>query len=40
VLRRRGIIRTTKIRGPVTPLDEATEQELQQAIDALYGRAA
>lgn len=40
VLRRRGIIRTAKIRGPVTPLDEATSLELQQAIDALYGPPA
>ena len=39
ILRRRGIIRTAKVRGPVMPLDEVTERELQQAFDALYGPA-
>ena len=37
ILRQRGIIRTAAVRGPVTPLDEATRRELQQTIDELYG---
>jgi 4-hydroxy-tetrahydrodipicolinate synthase len=37
VLQRRGIIRTTHVRGPVVPLDEATERELESTIDVLYG---
>ncbi|MBN1583518.1 MAG: dihydrodipicolinate synthase family protein, partial [Anaerolineae bacterium] len=37
VLQRRGIICTTKIRGPMTPLDEMTQRELQAVVDELYG---
>lgn len=37
ILRQRGIIRTSNVRGPVTPLDEMTRRELQQVIDELYG---
>jgi dihydrodipicolinate synthase/N-acetylneuraminate lyase len=37
VLRRRGVLRTAKVRGPIAPLDEATAQELEGVIDALYG---
>jgi 4-hydroxy-tetrahydrodipicolinate synthase len=39
ILRRRDIIRTAKVRGPVMPLDAATERELQQTFDELYGPA-
>jgi dihydrodipicolinate synthase/N-acetylneuraminate lyase len=35
LLRRRGIIRTAKVRSPAPPVDELTERELQQAIDEL-----
>ena len=37
ILRRRGIIRTARVRGPVIPLDEATLRDLQHAFDELYG---
>jgi dihydrodipicolinate synthase/N-acetylneuraminate lyase len=37
ILRQRGVIRTSNVRGPVTPLDEMTRRELQQVIDELYG---
>ncbi len=36
ILRQRGIIRTAKVRGPATPLDELTGRELQQVIDELH----
>jgi dihydrodipicolinate synthase/N-acetylneuraminate lyase len=39
VLRRRGVIRGAKVRGPIPPLDEPTSRELSQVIDDLYGRA-
>jgi 4-hydroxy-tetrahydrodipicolinate synthase len=39
VLRRRGVIRMARVRGPVAPLDEFTERELQDVIDELYGSA-
>jgi len=37
VLRQRGVIRTRKVRGPLGPLDEMTQRELQEVIDELYG---
>jgi 4-hydroxy-tetrahydrodipicolinate synthase len=37
ILCRRGLIRTSKIRGPVAPLDAVTRRELQALIDKLYG---
>jgi 4-hydroxy-tetrahydrodipicolinate synthase len=37
ILVQRGLIRTVKIRGPVAPLDELTQRELQALIDKLYG---
>jgi dihydrodipicolinate synthase/N-acetylneuraminate lyase len=40
VLRRRGVIRTAKVRGPIAPLDKATAQELAALIEELYGPAA
>ncbi len=36
ILRRRGIIRTANVRGPVTPLDEATRREVEQMVAELY----
>jgi 4-hydroxy-tetrahydrodipicolinate synthase len=36
LLRRRGVIRTAKVRSPAPPVDELTRRELQQAIDELY----
>jgi len=39
ILRRRGVIRTATVRGPLLPLDEATQGELQAVIDELYGSA-
>ena len=36
ILRRRGVIRTTKVRSPAPAVDELTRQELQSVIDALY----
>lgn len=35
ILRRRGIIRTANVRGPVQPLDRATQQEIGPVLDAL-----
>jgi dihydrodipicolinate synthase/N-acetylneuraminate lyase len=40
ILRRRGVIRSAKVRGPIAPLDEPTSRELEQVIDALYGLTA
>lgn len=37
VLQRRGIIRTARVRGPMTPLDEMTQRELQAVMEELYG---
>jgi len=37
ILRRRGVIRTATVRGPILPLDEATQRELQALITELYG---
>jgi 4-hydroxy-tetrahydrodipicolinate synthase len=37
ILRQRGIIRTSKVRGPLAPLSETTRQELQATCDMLYG---
>lgn len=37
LLRRRGVIRTGVVRGPVAPLDELTRRELDEIIEALYG---
>jgi 4-hydroxy-tetrahydrodipicolinate synthase len=39
ILRRRGVIRGAKVRGPIAPLDERTARELQTLIDELYGAA-
>jgi 4-hydroxy-tetrahydrodipicolinate synthase len=36
ILRQRGAIRYARVRGPVTPLDDATRRDLQAVIDALY----
>jgi 4-hydroxy-tetrahydrodipicolinate synthase len=36
ILRRRGIIKTAKVRGPMRALDAATRQELDALIDALF----
>ena len=36
VLRRRGVIRTAKVRDPVVPLDEMTQREVAAVIDSLY----
>jgi dihydrodipicolinate synthase/N-acetylneuraminate lyase len=36
ILRQRGAIRTAKVRGPVSPLDDATRRDLQEVIDQLY----
>jgi dihydrodipicolinate synthase/N-acetylneuraminate lyase len=38
ILRRRGVIRSAKVRGPIAPLDEASARELQGVIDELYGQ--
>jgi 4-hydroxy-tetrahydrodipicolinate synthase len=35
ILRRRGIIRTANVRGPVAPLDAMTQRELAQVIEEL-----
>jgi 4-hydroxy-tetrahydrodipicolinate synthase len=35
ILRRRGIIRTALVRGPVAPLDPMTQRELAQVIEEL-----
>jgi len=37
VLRRRGVIRTAVVRGPIAPLDDLTRRELDQLIEELYG---
>ena len=37
LLRRRGVIRTAVVRGPVAPLDAIAARELQKLIDELYG---
>jgi 4-hydroxy-tetrahydrodipicolinate synthase len=37
ILRRRGVIRTAKVRDPVVALDEMTRRDLDALIDALYG---
>jgi 4-hydroxy-tetrahydrodipicolinate synthase len=39
ILRRRGVIRCAKVRGPITPLDKVMVRELQVLIDELYGDA-
>jgi 4-hydroxy-tetrahydrodipicolinate synthase len=39
ILRRRGVIRCAKVRGPVAPLDAATSRELQVLIEELFGGA-
>lgn len=36
ILRRRGVIKTATVRGPMKPLDAATGQELDALIDALF----
>ncbi len=36
ILRRRGIIRTANVRGPVAPLDAMTQRELAQVFEELY----
>jgi 4-hydroxy-tetrahydrodipicolinate synthase len=35
ILRRRGVIRTARVRSPAPPVDELTRRELQQLIDQL-----
>ncbi len=40
ILRRRGVIRTAKVRSPAPTVDELTRRELQQVIDNLYPEAA
>jgi len=39
ILRRRGVIRTANVRGPVQPLDRATQQEIGPVLDALDAQA-
>jgi 4-hydroxy-tetrahydrodipicolinate synthase len=36
ILRRRGVIRSTSVRGPIDPLDDATWRELETLIGELY----
>jgi dihydrodipicolinate synthase/N-acetylneuraminate lyase len=36
ILRRRGVIRCAKVRGPVAPMDEQTSRELDMLIEELY----
>lgn len=36
LLRRRGVIRTAKVRSPAPPVDEWTQRELAQVIEQLY----
>lgn len=36
LLRRRGVIRTAKVRSPAPPVDGLTQRELQELIDDLY----
>jgi 4-hydroxy-tetrahydrodipicolinate synthase len=38
ILRRRGVIASARVRGPMAPLDEQTARELSEVIDALYDR--
>ena len=38
ILRRRGVIRSAKVRGPIAPLDEASARELRAVIDELYSQ--
>jgi 4-hydroxy-tetrahydrodipicolinate synthase len=38
ILRRRGIIVTSKVRGPIAPLDEPSVHELQAVMEELYGK--
>jgi 4-hydroxy-tetrahydrodipicolinate synthase len=40
ILRRRGVIRTARVRGPIAPPDERTARELQELIDDLYDGGA
>lgn len=37
ILRRRGVIRTAVVRGPIAPLDEEARGELDRTIEELYG---
>ncbi len=37
ILRRRGVIRTSVVRGPARPLDEDLRRDLQLVFDELYG---
>ena len=37
LLRQRGVIRTAVVRSPAPSVDELTQRELQEVIDALYG---
>jgi dihydrodipicolinate synthase/N-acetylneuraminate lyase len=39
ILRRRGVIRTSIVRGPIAPLDETTARELKKLIDEIYGQS-
>jgi 4-hydroxy-tetrahydrodipicolinate synthase len=39
ILRRRGVIRTAHVRGPVAPLDAVTLRELEQVIEELYSES-
>jgi dihydrodipicolinate synthase/N-acetylneuraminate lyase len=39
VLRRRGVIRSATVRGPIAPPDQATARELRAVIELLYGGA-
>jgi dihydrodipicolinate synthase/N-acetylneuraminate lyase len=39
LLRRRGVIRSATVRGPIEPMDKPASRELQDVIDELYGRA-
>ena len=38
LLRRRGVIRTATVRGPISPLPDIDRRELQEIIDELYDR--
>lgn len=40
ILRRRGVLRSAHVRGPIAALDEVTARELQALIDELYGSEA
>jgi dihydrodipicolinate synthase/N-acetylneuraminate lyase len=37
ILRRRGVISTSVVRGPIAPLDDLTRRELDELIEQLYG---